>query len=728
MKNKSTLAKLLSEEDVNVVHKQMSTAYFDAKKRELGLPIWKDEEMTKDIYDLMVCHEIGHALWTPLDMLESAALRKINHSFVNILEDARIEKKVKNKYPGSVGVFKRGYNDLISKNFFGIDDNDVNDLNLIDKINVFFKGNSDVTFSKEEKVWVKKVANTKTPDDVLKLAEELYKYMKENSPKTEPMDNPDESGEVGEKDDETDTIESVFGDNLDSDNADNNGDMDDGNELDDDTDKSEGDSTVGGESSENDDNVPKATTDTASTDALDELRDKNAEERLYANIPEINMNNHIVDYKTCIKEFYGKYAENSEDCYFSETLEKLEELKKDSKKTVAYMVKEFEMKKSADLYARAAVSKTGSLNMAKLHTYKYNEDLFKKVTVLPGATNHGMVMVLDWSGSMYQNLAGTCAQLFNLIWFCRKVKIPFEVFAFSDIYPRKGILPEGFFPWQNEFKYGDIALKPFSLLNFFSSNMTIKEEMEMMHSMWMYTNRFNRRDYYYDAYPLAPHDAYTLGGTPLNEAIIAMMKIVPKFKSDTGVQKVNTIFLTDGESSGLKGVYDYCLVTTGPDKGNYNKTKKKFPWNRFGKKDVVITDLNNKTYEINSSSMTNELLSILKNQVGNQNVVGFFIAGSGRTGRVDKRSLYSLCPGDSNDAIMEKVKFINKNKYLAITQCGYDEYYVLPGGNNLCVESVGLSDDLIGASKAKLKTAFGKSMKGKIVSRPLLNKFIKLVT
>jgi hypothetical protein len=661
-------------------------------------------------------------------MLESAALRKINHSFVNILEDARIEKKVKNKYPGSVGVFKRGYNDLISKNFFGIDDNDVNDLNLIDKINVFFKGNSDVTFSKEEKVWVKKVANTKTPDDVLKLAEELYKYMKENSPKTEPMDNPDESGEVGEKDDETDTIESVFGDNLDSDNADNNGDMDDGNELDDDTDKSEGDSTVGGESSENDDNVPKATTDTASTDALDELRDKNAEERLYANIPEINMNNHIVDYKTCIKEFYGKYAENSEDCYFSETLEKLEELKKDSKKTVAYMVKEFEMKKSADLYARAAVSKTGSLNMAKLHTYKYNEDLFKKVTVLPGATNHGMVMVLDWSGSMYQNLAGTCAQLFNLIWFCRKVKIPFEVFAFSDIYPRKGILPEGFFPWQNEFKYGDIALKPFSLLNFFSSNMTIKEEMEMMHSMWMYTNRFNRRDYYYDAYPLAPHDAYTLGGTPLNEAIIAMMKIVPKFKSDTGVQKVNTIFLTDGESSGLKGVYDYCLVTTGPDKGNYNKTKKKFPWNRFGKKDVVITDLNNKTYEINSSSMTNELLSILKNQVGNQNVVGFFIAGSGRTGRVDKRSLNRLCPGDSNDDIMEKVKFINKNKYLAITQCGYDEYYVLPGGNNLCVESVGLSDDLIGASKAKLKTAFGKSMKGKIVSRPLLNKFIKLVT
>ena len=184
MKNKSTLAKLLAEEDVFVIHKQMETAYFDSKKRELGLPIWKDEEMTEDIYDLMVCHEIGHALWTPLDMLESAASRKINHSFVNIIEDARIEKFVKNKYPGALAVFNRGYNDLIKKDFFGTNGKDVNSLNLIDRINVFFKGNSTITFSGEEKVWVDRVAKTKTPDDVLDLAEALYAWMAENSPDT----------------------------------------------------------------------------------------------------------------------------------------------------------------------------------------------------------------------------------------------------------------------------------------------------------------------------------------------------------------------------------------------------------------------------------------------------------------------------------------------------------------------------------------------------------------
>ena len=60
-------------------------------------------------------------------------------------------------------------------------------------------------------------------------------------------------------------------------------------------------------------------------------------------------------------------------------------LQQDSKKIVSYMVKEFEMKKSADLYKSATVSKTGTLNMGALHTYQFNEDLFAKVTTMPGA-------------------------------------------------------------------------------------------------------------------------------------------------------------------------------------------------------------------------------------------------------------------------------------------------------------------------------------------------------
>ena len=732
MKNKSTLAKLLSEEDVNVVHKQMPTAYFDSKKRELGLPIWKEEEMTKEIYDLMVCHEIGHALWTPLDMLEKAGLRNIDHSFVNIIEDVRIEKKVQNKYPGSRSVFKRGYIDLIKKDFFGTNGRDIDSFNLIDRINLFFKNVPDVTFSDEENVWVKKVSGVKTEDEVLNLAEELYAWMSENKPEEDKNENemsmPDESGDSDESEESagggntTNSDDEGSSGSTSSSTGDNEGDGEltptnnsnsDKSETNESSDTTE--TSSGGMNSE----VPKAETDTAAKNGMDSLRDKNAVESVYVNIPKIDATKIIVDYKTVHKEFYGRYvAETNEgETYFSSTLNELTKIKEESKKTVAYMVKEFEMKKSADQYARAAVSKTGSLDMSKLHTYKYNEDLFKKVTTLPGATNHGMVMVLDWSGSMCENLKGTLAQLFNLIWFCRKVKIPFEVYAFSDSRLSRQNLKI------QDFKVNDIILNDFRLLNFFSNKMSLSQEMDIMHALWMYASYWNRgKDV--SGYALNYNANYDLGSTPLNEAIIAMMDIVPKFKTETRVQKVNTIFLTDGVSNSLRGAFDYNLVTSGPDKGKHIKVDKSISY-----KSIVISDpVVGKTYEAkNRLEHTNKLIKALKNRVEDMNVIGFFIAGSGRSGRVNKRIIANITNEYDRTKVMEKVKFLNKNKYLAVTQCGYDEYYILPGGNSLNVENENLSDDLVGASKAKLKTAFGKSMKGKIESRQLLNKFVKLV-
>ena len=732
MKNKSTLAKLLSEEDVNVVHKQMPTAYFDSKKRELGLPIWKEEEMTKEIYDLMVCHEIGHALWTPLDMLEKARLRNIDHSFVNIIEDARIEKKVQNKYPGSRSVFKRGYIDLIKKDFFGTNDRDIDSFNLIDRINLFFKNVPDVTFSDEENVWVKKVSGVKTEDEVLDLAEELYAWMSENKPEEDENENemgmPDESGDSDESEESagggntTDSDDEGSSGSTSSSTGDNEGDGEPTPTNNSNSDKSEtNESSDTTETSSGGDNsgVPKAETDTAAKNGMDSLRDKNAVESVYVNIPKIDATKIIVDYKTVHKEFYGSYVAeiNEGETYFPSTLNELTKIKEESKKTVAYMVKEFEMKKSADQYARAAVSKTGSLDMSKLHTYKYNEDLFKKVTTLPGATNHGMVMVLDWSGSMCENLKGTLAQLFNLIWFCRKVKIPFEVYAFSDSRLRRQNIKI------QDFKVNDIILNDFRLLNFFSSKMSLSQEMDIMHALWMYASRWNRgKDV--SGYALNYNANYDLGSTPLNEAIIAMIDIVPKFKTETRVQKVNTIFLTDGVSNSLQGAFDYNLVTDGPDKGKHMKVSKYISY-----KSIVISDpVVGKTYEAkNRLEHTNKLIKALKNRVEGMNVIGFFIAGSGRSGRVNKRIIANITNEYDRTKVMEKVKFLNKNKYLAVTQCGYDEYYILPGGNSLNVENENLSDDLVGASKAKLKTAFGKSMKGKIESRQLLNKFVKLV-
>jgi len=743
MKNKSTLAKLLAEEDIFVVHKKMDTAYFNAKSRELGLPIWKDEEMTKDIYDLMVCHEIAHALWTPLDMLEKAQVRKINHSFVNIVEDARIERMVQDRYPGSVAVFNRGYRDLTAKDFFGIADKDVSELNLIDRINLFFKKQK-VEFTDEEKVWVKRVAETKTPEDVLNLSEELYAWMAENAPEEESKDEEtmaDPNGESGEGEEgETGEGNGPAGDDGEEETgegdapADDKGEEDgndvpaggagdDGNDdVADDAKTEEGkNSEVGGVESTGRGGPPVAETDTDANNAIKKLIDENASTRTYGRIPAI-ADDLIMPFGEILEKSRPSYAEGGS--WVNAKKAEVAAMKDESKKTVAYMVKEFEMKKSADQYARAAVSKTGSLDMGRLHTYKYNEDLFKKVTTLPGATNHGMVMVVDWSGSMYENLKGTLSQLFNLIWFCRRTQIPFEVFAFSDcrelfIDRVTGEWPNRYEAKMDNFKAGDIALRSFKLLEFFSSKMSAKEEIEMMEILWMIASYYGFEADREIAFDKVVFPSFlNLGGTPLNDAIIAMMEIVPKFKAETGVQKVNTIFLTDGASNNLDGVYDYRLDT---DNGDHTA----FINSLRGK--VMISDPKTlKNYEVDAFNMTDGLLKVLKKRVPDMNLIGFFIAGSGRSGRVDKRTLGYLQRELSMDAIMEQVKFINKNKFLAIESKGYDEMYVLPA-KGMEVSNEGLSDDLVGASKAKLKTAFGKSMKGKVESRQLLNKFVKLV-
>ena len=744
MKNKSTLAKLLAEEDIFVVHKKMDTAYFNAKSRELGLPIWKDEEMTKDIYDLMVCHEIAHALWTPLDMLEKAQVRKINHSFVNIVEDARIERMVQDRYPGSVAVFNRGYRDLTAKDFFGIADKDVSELNLIDRINLFFKKQK-VEFTDEEKVWVKRVAETKTPEDVLNLSEELYAWMAENAPEEESKDEEtmaDPNGESGEGEEgETGEGETPAGDDGKEETGEGNpsaGDdkgEEDGNDVpaggagDDGNDDVDGDakaeegksSEVGGVESTDRGNTPMAETDTDANNAIKKLIDENASTRTYGRIPAI-ADDLIMPFGEILEKSRPSYAEGGS--WVNAKKAEVAAMKDESKKTVAYMVKEFEMKKSADQYARAAVSKTGSLDMGRLHTYKYNEDLFKKVTTLPGATNHGMVMVVDWSGSMYENLKGTLSQLYNLIWFCRRTQIPFEVFAFSDcrelfIDRVTGEYPNRYEMKMDDFKAGDLALHSFKLLEFFSSKMSAKEEIEMMEILWMIASYYGFEADREIAFDKVPFPGFlNLGGTPLNDAIIAMMEIVPKFKRDTGVQKVNTIFLTDGASNNLDGVYDYRLDT---DTGDHT------PYISTVRGTMTISDPKTlKNYEVDGYDITDGLLRILKDRVGGMNLIGFFVAGSGRSGRVDKRTLGYLQRELSMDAIMDQVKFINKNKFLAIESKGYDEMYVLPS-KGMEVSNEGLSDDLVGASKAKLKSAFGKSMKGKVESRQLLNKFVKLV-
>ncbi len=136
--SKSKLAKLLATEDISLEHRNVPTAYFDLKERKVILPNWKD--MPVFLQDLLIGHEIGHALVTPPEgwhdaVCESGAAFK---SYLNVVEDARNERLVKQRYPGLAKSFYQGYQLLFKKKFFGEIDNP-NSLLLIDRINLHYK-------------------------------------------------------------------------------------------------------------------------------------------------------------------------------------------------------------------------------------------------------------------------------------------------------------------------------------------------------------------------------------------------------------------------------------------------------------------------------------------------------------------------------------------------------------------------------------------------------------
>ena len=759
VKDNSTLAKLLATEDIHVTYKNARTASFDVKTRELVIPIMK--EMSKDIQDLMTLHEVGHALFTSLDMLQESIKRKLDHSFVNVIEDVRIEKAIQNKYRGSKSAFKRGYQDLIGMDFFETNGKDINKYNLIDRINLFYKHHEDVQFSEDEKVWVKKVGDCVTEKDVLDVAEELHAYMKDNKESqgesednsskmlAPDMDSGEDTAEQEGKmiysgmqfsDDEGDTEESEE-ESTESSNSSES----DGQEEETETTASSGgdeeaeeskvesstDSIEGGQS--DGDATIKSVTDQASRNSLDDLVDKYADEKKFVNIPKINLKETIIDYKEVTEMLDKTYTPDTiGDCktFYDVTLDDITKYEKDAKKVVSYMVKEFEMKKAADQYARASVSKTGSLDMGRLHTYKYNDDLFKKVTTLPGATSHGLVMFLDWSGSMQYNISGTMKQLFNLVWFCNRVKIPFEVYAFTDQMGGRYTKSDSVYVANKKVKTGDMKVEYVKLLNFMSSRMSKSEMNKMTHQLFMLAESFAPyRDWRVNGYPKRPIKDLYLGGTPLNAAIITAMDLLPKFKSETGVQKVNTIFLTDGASHDLQNLYNSTVNKDGDvvEGQGYFGTKKTVISDPISNTKVFYKEDGKRNYSWDIQ--TQLLLKLLKSRMPEMNIVGFFIAGEGRKGKIGQRTIqdkFGITKWNNPKEWKQILETIRKDNVAVCTSQGYDEYYILPGAPAFEVET-NLDEVNHHSTKAQLKRAFTKFASGKTLSRPVLNKFIAMV-
>ena len=175
---KSQLAKLLATEDLVVEHRKVETAQFNVHTRVLTLPMW--EKASNTVYDLLVGHEVGHALYSPDEDWTKQV--KVPPQFVNIVEDARIEKLMKRRYAGLAKTFFNGYKELAEQDFFQLEDEDIDEMNLADRANLFFKIGNFVDIlieSGEETEIIDLIANSESFADVLIASEALYKYCKQ---------------------------------------------------------------------------------------------------------------------------------------------------------------------------------------------------------------------------------------------------------------------------------------------------------------------------------------------------------------------------------------------------------------------------------------------------------------------------------------------------------------------------------------------------------------------
>ena len=697
IENKSTdlVAKLLANENISVVMARTSTASFNIETRVLTLPQWK--ETTPEITGMLVGHEVGHALYTTDEYYKHDIKQKHFQGYLNVLEDVRIEKFMKRRYPGLRKTFTEGYKQLNDKDFFNTKTKDIQDLLLIDRINLYFKAGMacGVTFTRDEKLFVERAERTETIQEVIDLAKEIYDFSKEDLEKKKEEAEKAKAEEPEEDDGESDEEES----------EDQAGESDDGEEEEDNS----NDGTSGGLDAieKSVEESLESETESALKDNIEELADNSVEYR-YLTLGKFGYDP-LISYKKLFADFDElKNQLPSLSEHMATDKEAVSQFKTRTSNVVNYLVKEFEMKKAATMYKRAKTAKVGQLDTRKLATYQLKDDIFKSVTTYNAGKNHGMIIIVDWSGSMSNCIKETIEQVINLAMFCARSQIPYQVFAFTDAY--KNASREAF---ANSYRKENKSFTEFtgedeldvnrgyvSMLELFSSKMSSSEMNRMIDIL-----KCKNLGYF-----------LPLNGTPLNEALAYVYQYLPKFQRQFNAEKMTFITLTDGAGGRLDARNSMSTM-----RFEYENNA------RIQIKNYLTDPITKKSYKISneSSDQTNALLSMIKDAY-NVTTLGFYLTStSWRSLDNAVRSHYGYY--NSNNSMVERLKTeIRANGFASLKGTGRDDLFIVPLTSTKIVDE---NFDAIDTKQtaAQIARRFGKVLNTKKTSRILLSKFIDYV-
>ena len=361
-----------------------------------------------------------------------------------------------------------------------------------------------------------------------------------------------------------------------------------------------------------------------------------------------------------------------------------------------HVVKEFEMKKAAASYKRQQQSKTGMINTRKLYQYQLNDDIFRQITKVQNDKHHSMTFFLDWSGSMSAYMHETVEQLIGLVAFCRRINIPFNVFAFSDGFahiPR----PDDKYT-QNENGIG--SNNQFALIELFSNKMSNHEFNFMCQSLysnvWCYVR------------------GYHLNGTPLNLALTYAVEYMGKFISENGTEKNSFILLTDGEGEGITNSKKPIINGKSYDR----KTGKSHNYRSYLRDPITKKEYNVSSYD--NIGATNALLDIIRSRYG-VNVIRFFVSPA-RSGNIKTFMNRNNISQSLISVVDELTKKIRKDGYLQVDGIdGVDKPFIVNANSKVQDEEIEIDSDM---SARQISNQLKKSMQTSRTSRVLLSRFI----
>ena len=747
-------ARLMATENISVVHDpSMHTATFDTHARTLTLPVWKD--CPSDVYDMLVAHEVGHALYTPegskrlIDAIKFIDPRRPQFSkmLLNICEDARIERFIKNKYPGVGRSFARGYEWMMNKDFFQIKGQNIAAMNLPDRVNLYFKpglyGHVSIPFNAAEQAVVDQIAAANTFDQMIDAAKALYDLSQKQQQEQEQQQqyeqgqsqsqNGNGNGEDGE--------DSGAGSSKSDQQGDEDG-QSSGNKSSDQQNDQQGSKPSNNGSKDKSGNADfgQKSTQDSMEQALRKMCDDNSMPISMTTIPEQNLDKIVYPFKSIcadIREFETAYAMScnnpkkpmdpiigrggkNPDSRFTE-------FTRENRAAILTMVRRFEMKMNADVARRTCESRSGTLNMSRIHSYKLIDDIFLTNSEVAAGKNHGVVFYLDWSSSMNTSLHNTVKQLLNMTEFCKALNIPFDVYAFSTnpvAAAGKGgdrwsnNIEEQMYPGLSKQQNGVSIGASFGLLHFLSSSMS-KSEYRMMAGWLLEFSAYNQgiiqmdyRSHYYEALHAKLNHLY-LDGTPLDNAVISAFKIVPQFKAKHNLQVVTCCILTDGESGGD------CLNRQYGFKGHRHVCGK------------GIVTLNGKRYCTADGRRETIpswcfLMEVLKNAYG-VNTMGIFLA-SGGSARLNGyiEAYFENAYGNTFKtnaahaaAYAAAVEMLKDEDFTIVPRGGFDKYLLIRADNEI-VNATDALDKVDAGDTRAAGNAFRKGMSKRLTSRNLL--------